>query len=406
MHQECVNENTVKVLNYKLSEKLPNPFIFNDGSFVKCKEDWQKRRREIYENAVELQYGTMPPKPEFLEVEPVCYGTVQIFRIITGTKSNPVSFYMHIFKACKSGSDAPVVISGDLCFERVYNKEWIGAITQNDINLVLFNRTELAPDLSEYHLNILNTKETGEYKLGKKVWDKMLEGDCGGQVKKAYPDCTCGALGIWAWGYSRVVDALEILGCVNTNLIAFTGHSRGGKTAALAGATDERAKIVNPNATCQGAYSSYRINADIEHEDGALESSERLSNIYRQFPAWMGPKMKQYIDNEQNVPFDSHEFKALIAPRVLFVSEAAHDGAANPVGSYQTTEAAGEVFKFLGVPQNLIWYFRKGSHNQTVGDMLQLANVVNHVRYGEELNNKFFKLPFKKLPKAYDWQCP
>ena len=406
MPAEYVNENTAKIYNYSLSEKLSNPFVFNDGSFVKTKEDWERRRKELYKTTVEFQYGTMPPEPEFLEVEPVCYGTVQIFRIITGTRKNPITFYIHIFKACKSGKDAPAVISGDLCFSRVYNKDWIEAITGNDINLVLFNRTELAPDLSQCHLDILNTTETGEYKLGKEVWDKMLEGDCGGQVKRAYPEYTFRALGAWAWGYSRVVDALEVLGCVNTDCIAFTGHSRGGKTAALAGAIDERAKIVNANATCQGAYSGYRINADTETEDGTLEGSERLSNIYRQFPAWMGPEMDEYINCGEKVPFDSHEFKAMIAPRVLYVSEAAHDGAANPVGSYQTTEAAGEVFRFLGVPQNLIWYFREGAHNQTVGDMEQLANVVNHVFRGEELNEKFFKLPFKKLPKAYNWQCP
>ena len=35
--------------------------------------------------------------------------------------------------------------------------------------------------------------------------------------------------------------------------VTFTGHSRGGKTAALAGVLDERAAIVNPNETCAGS---------------------------------------------------------------------------------------------------------------------------------------------------------
>lgn len=399
-------ENTCNIKKYETLDKLSDPFVFNDGSRVITKEDWQRRRDELYKTAVEMQFGTMPPKPEFIEVEPVCYGTVQIFRIITGTRQSPVVFYMHIFKACKSGSKAPAVISGDLCFERVYNKEWIGTFTQNDINLVLFNRCELAPDLSQYHLDILDNQDSGEYHLGKEMWDEMTNGNCQGQVKKAYPEYTFGAIGAWAWGYSRVVDALEILNCADMNLIAFTGHSRGGKTAALAGIMDRRAAIVNPNATCQCGCSSYRIHADMELDDGTIESSERLSNIYRQFPAWLGPEMKAYIDNEQNLPFDSHEFKAMIAPRILFVSEAAHDAPANPVGSWQTTEAAMEVFRFLGCEENLVWYFREGTHNQTPEDLGQLVNLIDHVRYGERLNDKFFILPFEKLPKAYDWSAP
>ena len=37
------------------------------------------------------------------------------------------------------------------------------------------------------------------------------EGRRKGQLYDAYPDYTFGAIGAWAWGYSRCVDALEIL---------------------------------------------------------------------------------------------------------------------------------------------------------------------------------------------------
>ena len=42
----------------------------------------------------------------------------------------------------------------------------------------------------------------------------------------------------------------------------------------------------------------------------------------------------------------------------------------------------------------------------TPEDLEQLVNVVNHVRNGEKLNDKFFKRPFKDIEPAYDWKCP
>lgn len=398
-----IHEGITKVIKYELLGKLPNPFVFNNGEKVKTVNDWNERKKEIYENVVDLQFGTMPPKPEFLEVEPLCYGTVNMFRIKTGTRKKPITFNMSLFKACKS-EKAPVVITGDLCFGRMYNKEMIESFTNNDINLVMFNRTELAPDIAGYNLeHHVQSSDSGEYKLGKEILEGLQTGNCGGQVKETYPEYSFGAIGAWAWGYSRCVDALEIIGNVDMNLITFTGHSRGAKTAALAGALDERAKIVNPNATCAGGYSSYRINIDVELEDGKIDSSERLSNIFKNFPAWMGQGMKAYVGREEELPFDSHDLKAMIAPRVLYVSEAAHDVMANPVGSYQTTEAAAEVYKFLGCEENLIWSFRCGGHDQNMEDIGNLINVINHVRDGEVLSDKFFKLPFKKFEKAYDW---
>ena len=398
-----INENTTKITKYELYSKLPNPFLFDDGTFVKTTDDWHKRRAELYEKTVNLQFGGMPPEPEFLEVEPLCYGSTEIFRIKTGTLKKPIMFNMYLFRACSYSQNAPVVISGDMCFERMIDKELIQTITKNDINFVMFNRTELAPDISSYNLEDV---ENGRNELGERIWSELQNGNCGGQIRETYPDGNYSAVSAWAWGYSRCVDALEILGNVDLKMVVFTGHSRGAKTAALAGVVDERARIVNPNATCCGGNSGYRIYIEAEDENGNVKPCERIDNIFKLFPAWMGKGMKQYIGNEQNIPFDSHEFKAMIAPRILFVSEGAHDIWANPVGSYQTTIAAKEVYKFLGCEENLFWYFRPGGHDQKVEDLEQLINIINHIRKGEKINEKFFKKPFKDLDAAYDWETP
>ncbi|MBE6750222.1 MAG: hypothetical protein E7560_03575 [Ruminococcaceae bacterium] len=407
MKDNGIHENLIEILDYKLCGELPNPFVFENGEAVKTKEDWAKRREEIYETTINLQYGKMPPKPEFLEVEPICLGGIgspSSYRITTGTRANPLSFIMYVYKA-NASELAPAVVTGDLCFKYAFDKEYINTFIDNGINLVLFNRTELAPDVAGYNIDGLKSG-TNEKEFAKEVLGRLTNEGTTGPLKKTYPDYDFGSVAAWAWGYSRCVDALEILGNVDMDTIVFTGHSRGGKAAALAGAVDERAAIVNPNASCSGGYGSYRIKIKAKTESGEIEESEPLSNIYRHFPTWLGSGMKKYIDKEQEIPFDSHYLKALVAPRVLFVSEAASDIMANPVGSYQTTEAASEVFKFLGCEQNLIWYFRKGDHYQNYEDIAQLVNVIKHFKEGKELNQNFFRKPFGEMPEAFSWKCP
>lgn len=409
MENSVIHEDLIKITEYNLKGKLPNPFIFDDGTEIKVTKDWEKRKKEIYKTAIELQYGTMPPVPEFLEVEPIYLaglGKLNTFRITTGKKEHPVSFVMTVFRPKKQGK-FPVVVSGDMCFPYAYNKEWVNVFTDNDINFVAFNRTELFPDIARYNLEDAKTdKDCGLYKSGERVIEALEKGIRVGPLQEAYPEYTFGAIGAWALGYSRCVDALEILDFTDLDCITFTGHSRGGKTAMLAGALDERAHIVNPNEACAGGCSCYRLNVKAICEDGVERPSEPISNIFHHFPLWMGQELRPFIDNEEKLPFDAHFLKAMVAPRILFVSEAASDIWANPIGSWQTTEAAKEVYKFLGCEENLFWYFRRGTHGQTLEDLNQLVNLIKYFKCNEPLNNKYFKLPFKRPELAFDWSAP
>lgn len=388
---DCVNENMLKITRYELLEKLPDPFVFEDGHRIQTPEEWNHRRCEIYKSAVELQYGTIAPNPEFLEVEATYIGgkgQSSSYRITTGTKQNPVSFSFQLYLPSsrafdyKSGKLPPVIVDGDLCFGALHKPYYVeNEPHKQGVALAVFDRTELAHDVQG-------------------------EGRRQGQLYRTYPDYTFGAIGAWAWGYSRVVDALEILGLTDPDTVIFTGHSRGAKTAALAGVLDQRATIVNPNASCAGACGCYRLHIEASYEEGATQRSETLEDLWGAFPFWIGEGMAEYAENEAALPFDSHMLKAMIAPRTLFISEAAGDVWSNPVGSWQTTLAAGEVFDFLGVPENLFWYFRPGNHKHTATDMQMLINIIKHKTEGEPLDEKFFKLPFKPTEPIYDWRSP
>ena len=131
MH-ELLNPNTkLKVTEYEVLENLPDLFTFNDGREVKTKEDWQERRKELYEVAVKLQYGDLP-EPEFLEVE-TCFmsPTKNTYKIYTGRKSHPVSFMMTLIhpRTVKH----PVIVDGDYCFTYALDKEYLSKATDKGI---------------------------------------------------------------------------------------------------------------------------------------------------------------------------------------------------------------------------------------------------------------------------------
>ena len=363
-------EITLDVLEYEVLGKLPDLLLKEDGNRVSSSADWEDRRKEIYKTAVELQYGTMPPPPEFLDVDLLfCGNTWSTYRITSGRRSHPVSFIMRVAIPKSSGERAPVLVDGDLCFGYFYHDEFVDLPMKNGIGWAVFDRTEIVPDNVE---------------AGRRA-----------PLYEAYPEYTFGAIGAWAWGYSRCVDALLKLDLVDPTGIVFTGHSRGGKTAMLAGALDERATIVNPHQTCAGSCSCYRIRMEALNDQGIHKRSEMLADLMKNFGFWMGQGMHEYANDPAKLPFDAHFLKAMVAPRTLLVSEGAHDIWANPLGSWMTTMAAKEVFAFLGAEENLLWYFRDGAHSHSVFDLGMLVNLILHKRNGVPLSDSFFRRPFK-----------
>ena len=380
----------MEITELKVLGKLPDPFLRPDGSRVSTEQEWAEQRKELYKSAVELQYGTMPPDPEFLEVEMLydssgCH-KMDTYRIITGTHKKPVSFTIKVIRPTTNSFNSlpeklPVVICGDGCFNYIYDTNWVSSFINENIILVIFNRVELAHDVKN-------------------------EGRRKGPLYNTYPDYTFGALGAWAWAYSRVIDALSQFDFIDMDNITVTGHSRGGKAVMLAGAVDSRIAITNPNETCAGGCGCYRIHMDGLTKDGQKKRSETLKDIWSSFDYWFGPDLGDYAEREEELPFDSHYLKALVAPRILFVSEAVDDIWANPVGSLMTTQAAAEVYKFLGSLENLYWYFRPGYHYHKVDDLKMLINLIKHKTEGRALDENFFKAPFPEPAPIYDWTSP
>ena len=377
---EDFDNNLIRIQEVTVRGKLPDLFVMDDGTPVTDAAAWEKRRTECYRSAVELQYGTMPPEPEFLEVEWLDQSlTVRNYRITTGRRSCPVSFLMRVILPAEQGK-FPAIVDGDLCWRYAFDKEYLQTATDNGIAFVLFNRLELVPDRN-------HSRGTGP-------------------LYRCYPECSFGALGAWAWGYSRCVDALEKLDFIDMDNIAFCGHSRGGKTALLAGVLDQRAAIVNTNGSGAGGAGCFRLDMTAFTEDGHLRRNEKLADLIQNFPYWFSPELPAYIGREEALPFDEHFLKALVAPRILLETEAASDIWANPVGSWQTAMAAKEVYRFLDAEDNLLLSFRTGYHQHNIQDLQKLVEVMKPKIAGKPLLRNSFRLPFPTPERIFDCRCP
>jgi pimeloyl-ACP methyl ester carboxylesterase len=174
-----------------------------------------------------------------------------------------------------------------------------------------------------------------------------------------------GSIAAWAWGASRVLDALESERRIDANRVAVVGHSRGGKTALWAGAEDQRFSIViSNNSGITGAALS---------RDGV---GERIARINRKFPYWLCRNYKAFNNRENDLPVDQHQLIALIAPRSVYVASAIEDQPADPCSEFRACVEAGPVFRLYDMPSVTTRDF------PAVGESLHDGRVGYHVRAG------------------------
>src|SRR4029078_508411 len=146
-----------------------------------------------------------------------------------------------------------------------------------------------------------------------------------------------GAIAVWAWGISRTIDYLVTDPAVDPRRIAVQGHSRLGKTALWASATDPRIAAVF--SSCAGEMGSALSRRDW---------GETVDDMAQNFPWWFSASFQKWPGRWNEMPVDAHMLIALSAPRPVFVTGGTADQWADPVGISLAAVAAGPVYKLLG----------------------------------------------------------
>ena len=184
-----------------------------------------------------------------------------------------------------------------------------------------------------------------------------------------------GALSAWAWGASRVLDWVETEPLLDAKHFGVVGHSRGGKTALLAGATDVRFAMACVNDSgCSGAK--------LNHID--LPKSESIARISKVFPHWFCLNYRNFAGKEFEMDFDQHMMVALMAPRAVAIASASKDHWAGQRGEYASALLASPAWELYG-KRGLVsdgfpnpnearqegtvsYHLREGVHNLTLHD--------------------------------------
>lgn len=144
-----------------------------------------------------------------------------------------------------------------------------------------------------------------------------------------------GKIVLWAWAAQRLMDYAQTRSDVlDLSRAIVCGHSRLGKTALLAAATDERFACAYSNESgCSGAAIS-------RGKEG--ETVEKICTV---FPYWFCENFTQYMGKEDTMPFDQHYLVASIAPRKVLIGSAAKDLWASPVAEQLCCFAASPAFE-------------------------------------------------------------
>ena len=399
-----VIDDEAKVPEYKLPDVLTR---FNGGRVKSAKVWFNKQRPEILKKFTDEVYGKVPGKLDIADVkvwetsDDAINGLAKRKQLSLFFKKGDRTLEVNVLMYLpKSQQKAPVFLGYNFSGNHaVYNdpnirltESWVN----NDPSVGIINNqvTEQSRATASSRWPVeeiikagygLVTVYYGDVDPDKNDFSDGIE-PFFYQPNQNHPKYDeWGSIAAWSWGLSRVMDYLEKDDLVDSKKVAVLGHSRLGKAALWAGATDQRfAMVISNESGCGGAALSKRI------------FGETVQIINTSFPHWFCGNFLKYNGNEEELPVDQHMLLALIAPRPLYVASAEDDKWADPRGEFLSAKYASAVYELLGleglpakempevnhpVMGSIGYHIRSGKHDLALYDWQQ------YIKFAD----KFFK---------------
>lgn len=323
--------------------ELPNPFVGINGKMIKTKKDWACRRAETGAQAQAYELGTKPGAPEAVSAELKGENLV----VTVADKGKSISFTAKITYPKTGKAPYPAVIG--------MGGSWINneELAKQGVAVIQFPNNDVAEQLN------------GGSRGKGKFFD--LYG----------ADHSAGALIAWAWGVSRLIDALEATSAsqINTNRLGVTGCSRNGKGALVAGAFDERIKLTIPQESGSGGSASWRVSDD---QKAAGQNVQTLAQIVTE-NVWFTDSFKRFGQSANRLPIDQHSLMGMVAPRGLLVIENTSMEWLGNRSAYTAAVAAREIWRAHGIESDF-GFSQLGGHNHCQLPAAQVPEVNTFVQ--------------------------
>ncbi len=160
-----------------------------------------------------------------------------------------------------------------------------------------------------------------------------------------------GAYSEWAWGMSRLIDGLQLLGPeatrIDTRHIGVTGCSYAGKMALYCGAFDERIALTIAQEPGGGGAAAWRVS----------HTMNDVENLDKTDYHWFLESMRQHFGGDEvyRLPYDQHELCAMICPRALLLLGNPDFKWLADSAMLPSAQAAREVWNRFGISDRIGW---------------------------------------------------
>ncbi|KZT29661.1 carbohydrate esterase family 15 protein [Neolentinus lepideus HHB14362 ss-1] len=312
----CATPSTIPGYN---QTALPDPFILNNGAPITTRAEWACRRQQIASLIQGYEAGYLPPRPPVVEAIFTKTGTTGNLTVTAGlTTEQQVSFSQNITYPSIAAPAAgyPLLIAYD----------FLAIPVPSGIAVMTYANSDMAVQ------NNVSSRGQGIF------YD--LYGS----------NATASAMTAWAWGVSRIIDALELApeANINPNAIAVTGCSRDGKGALMAGAFEERVALTIPQESGSGGDTCWRLS---KYEQDSGDVVQQATEIVTE-NVWLSTSFDNYVYNISELPYDHHSLAGLIAPRGMISYENTELEWLSPLSGYGCMTAAHTIWEALGVSEN------------------------------------------------------